>query len=494
MKKLETDVAVVSAGTAGLAAAVAAAERGAKVMAFEKASTTGGTANMGMGPFAVESRLQKIKNVPLTKEDAFRVFMDYTHWRVDARLVSDYINKTADTIEWLEKMGVEFWDVIAYVKGSQFTHHVVKPSVGLPGPMCASTMMKAITERAKGLGVQIHLQTPVRRLIKERNKIVGLIAEDKEGEQIQVSAKAVIIATGGFGDSPELIKKYTGYEWGKDIFSMRVPGMVGEGIKMAWDVGAGQEGLNMELTCGIPTMAPDPTKGEAMVMPDMRIFSSFGHPNLMVNLLGERFMNEEVMGNPTFCGNAVSRQKGRCGFVIFDQGTLEAYEKNGFDWLNVMSAFAKTEGLVGVIKEACQGSQYIFMADSLEELAGKTGINPATLAKSVEEYNKACDTGRDTIFHKNPKYLRALKKPTFFAGRYQPSAYGSLGGIKINYKTEVVTKDQDVIPGLYAAGVDGNSIFADSYIFILPGSTMGFALNSGRIAGENAAEYTKSVG
>jgi fumarate reductase flavoprotein subunit len=107
----------------------------------------------------------------------------------------------------------------------------------------------------------------------------------------------------------------------------------------------------------------------------------------------------------------------------------------------------------------------------------------------VEEYNVACETGRDKIFFKGAQYLRPIKKGPFFAGQYYPSAYGSLGGIKINYKTEVVTDDQDVIPGLYAAGVDATSIYFDSYIFIFPGNTMGFALNSGRIAGRNAADY-----
>ena len=111
------------------------------------------------------------------------------------------------------------------------------------------------------------------------------------------------------------------------------------------------------------------------------------------------------------------------------------------------------------------------------------------LKKTVAEYNEACETGRDYLFHKNPKYLRPLIKPRFYAGRFSLGGYGSLGGIKINWKTEVLTKDQDVIPGLYAAGVDANSIYADSYAFILPGNTLSFALNSGRMAGANAAEY-----
>jgi len=115
------------------------------------------------------------------------------------------------------------------------------------------------------------------------------------------------------------------------------------------------------------------------------------------------------------------------------------------------------------------------------------------LSKTVETYNQTCAKGYDDLFNKAHRYLRPLKTPKFYAGRHFSSAYGTLGGIKINHKTEVLDKDWHVIAGLYAAGTDACTIYGDSYVFILPGNTMGFALNSGRIAGENAAEYAKSL-
>jgi fumarate reductase flavoprotein subunit len=491
LKEIETDIVVVAAGPAGLAAAVTAAERGAKVVVLEKSATTGGTGNMGMGPFAVGSKLQKMKNVSLTKEEAFKIWMDYTHWRVDARLVSDYINKTANTIDWLEEMGVEWYDVIAYVKGSYFTHHLVKPSSGArPGPQAASTMYKLMTERAADLGVKIFLETPAKKLIKENGRITGVIAENKAKEEIEIKAKAVILATGGFGDNPEMIKKYTGYEWGKDIFNHRGPGLAGDGIKMAWEVGAGVEGLNIEMTCGV--MPAEPTPGQANTS-FPTVSGSFSQPNLLVNLLGERFMNEEASGNPTFTGNAVIRQKKHCAWRIFDSAAAKHYEKVGFDWINYMNPASKVKNFEAEFKQTYAGSKNVFAANSLEELAEKSGIDINGLRKTIEEYNKACENGRDDIFHKNPDFLRPIKQAPFYAGRLVPGGYGTLGGIKINYKTEAVTEDHDPIPGLYAAGTDANSIYADSYIFIFPGNTMGFAINSGRIAGENAAGYVKTV-
>jgi fumarate reductase flavoprotein subunit len=436
-----------------------------------------------MGLLAVESRLQRLKQIALTREEAFKIFMDYTHWRVDARLVRAYIDKSADTIDWLEAMGVEFFEPFAYFPGANFTWHIVKPSSGRKETEVAAFMMKIMTDRAKELGVQFLLQTPAKKILKEAGRIVGVIAEDRSGEAIQAKAKAVIIATGGFGNNPETVKKYTGYDMDRDIFPFRVPGLFGEGIRMAWEAGAAATEMNMEIIYGLPEGDPLGALNRA-----------FRQPTLLVNLLGERFMNEGIVGNTTFTGNAIARQKNRCAFNIFDEATKEYFEETGFDSLSVVFPFTKIDDFDAELKQALnQGYEHIFVADSLVELADKTGINPDALQKTVDEYNKACETGRDEIFNKNTRYLRPVKKPKFYAGRLFPSAYGSLGGIKINYKTEVVTKDEDVIPGLFAAGTDANAIYGDSYVFVLPGNTMGFAVNSGRIAGENAAEYVKTI-
>jgi fumarate reductase flavoprotein subunit len=479
MNKLEADVIVIAAGAAGLAASIAAAERGAKVVAFEKASTTGGTGSMGMGPFGVESRLQRLKQMGPTKDEAFKIFMDYAHWQVDARLVRAYIDKAATTIDWLEKMGVEFLEPSAYFPGGWPTWHIVKPG----GEGCAGNMFRIMTERVKEMGVQIRLQTPVKKILKKGEKIVGVIAEDdRSGEPIQATAKAVIIATGGFGDNPEMIKKYTGYEWGRDLYSFRIPGLAGEGIRMAWEVGAAPTEMRMELIYIMP--------GEL----DPELAETFRQPHLLVNLLGERFMNEGIISNSSFTGNAISRQKNRSAFLIFDENIKNQMETVGFDSYHVVFPFTKVGNLDALIKVAFDKNyKDVFVADSLEELANQTGIDPNGLKRTVEEYNRFCDKGFDPIFNKRHEFLRPVRMPKFYAGKLAPGAYGSLGGIKINYKTEVLNRDWKRIPGLYAAGTDACSIYGDTYVFILPGNTMGFALNSGRIAGENAAEYIKSV-
>jgi len=275
----------------------------------------------------------------------------------------------------------------------------------------------------------------------------------------------------------------TGYEFGKDLYSFRIPGLEGDGIRMAWEAGAARTEARMEMLYRLPyamTVGPE-------------LYEACRQPHLMVNLLGERFMNEAIMPNTTFTGNAISLQKDRCGFLIFDENIKRQMETD-FDFLSVVFPFVRIENFSQSIQNVLEkGYQHLFVADSLEELAGKTGIDTDGLKKTVREYNQSCEKGYDDLFNKPHRYLRPVKSPKFYAARHFPSAYGTVGGIKINYKTEVLDKNWGVIPGLYAGGNDACSIYGDSYVFILPGNTMGFALNTGRIAGENAAGYAKSV-
>jgi fumarate reductase flavoprotein subunit len=490
MQRLEANVAVVGGGAAGLAAAVTAAERGASVIVLEKASHAGGSANMGMGLFAVESRLQRLKQISLTREEAFKIHMDYTHWRVDARLVKAFIDKSASTIDWLEKLGVEFNDVECHTPGFNFTWHIVKtPSHGLGKAGGAATMMKLLANRAKELGVQIFLKTPAKKILKSGKQIAGVMAEGKSGEEIQANARAVIIATGGFGDNPNMIKEYTGYEWGHDLFSFRVPGLAGDGIRMAWEVGAAETKMTMMVSGAFPSLLAGPSLRSGHFN---TVSTAFQQPNLVVNLLGERFMNEEIMVRTPFASNAVVRQKNRCAFIIFDEDTKNYYVETGLDFTpNLPAPITKAGNFDAELKQSLdrESDNMFFAASSLEELASKTGINLEALRQTIDEYNKACETGRDELFNKNPRYLRPVKQPKFYAGKFLVGGLGSWGGIKINYKTEVLTKDYDVIPGLYAAGTDANAIYGDTYVFVLPASAMGFAINSGRIAGENAVKY-----
>ena len=375
-------------------------------------------------------------------------------------------------------MGVEFFGAFRYFPESEASWHIVKPESGEMGPRAASSMLRIMTERAKELGAEFLLETPAKKILREDGKITGVIAVDKNGEEIHISCSAVVVATGGFGDNPEMIKQFTPYEYGKNMYNFRIPGVVGDGMKMAWEVGAARTECNMEVAYGCPVGDAYPT-----------VKTTHTQPNLMVNLQGERFVNEEVMSNTTFFSNALATQKNSVGFSIIDDTILNYYVKNGADKVSLVFHIKSFDTYREEMAKAVQtDGKFFFAADSIEELADQMGVDKANLAKTVAEYNESCKS-RDLLFGKDARYLKPLKGPRFYAIAFYPGAYGSLGGIKINYKTEVLDNEWETIPGLYAAGTDANTIFGDSYVFILPGNTMGFALNSGRMAGEHAVEY-----
>ena len=487
MKKIDKDVIVVAAGLSGLAASIAAAERGASVVVFEKSNTTGGAANMGMGPLGIGSSIQKQHMVSLTPGEAFRKHMYFTHYKVDARMVRDYYFKSGDTIDWLMEMGVEFAGVQRAFSADEatrpysdgeFTWHVVKPEGGgMPGPRSASAMTKKMTERAVELGVEFMFETPVYKIIMEDGKAAGVMAKNINGEETEARAKAVIIATGGFGENPEMIKELTGYEFGKTIFNFAIPGMRGDGLKMAWEAGAGKTKPSMELMYQLPDN-----------MNHFILDGAFRQPCLWVNRNGQRFMPEDQIGNTTFTGNAITSQPGMVAYSIFDSRLLKKYKKKGPD----MISHVHPHDLYDHFDEQWErdleaGYEPIAQADTIEELAEKAGIDVAGLVAQVEHYNEMCEAGHDEIFEKNRNYMQPIEKGPFYCCRQNVGAYGSVGGILINHKTEVMDQDSIVIQGLYAVGTDACNIYGESYPFILSGNTMGFCLNSGRIAGENAA-------
>lgn len=480
MKTMEADVIVVAAGPAGLAAAITAGENGLKTLIFEKANTTGGAANMGMGPLGIDTKIQKRSFYEISKEKAYDIHMRYTHYRVDADLVQTYFGKSADTIEWLEDMGVEFAGAFKYFSDSEATWHIVKPENGVIGPRAAGPMVKIMTDKAIELGAKLFLETPVKKLIVEDGKAAGVIAVDKDGEEIEARAKAIVVATGGFGINGDMIKEEFGLNLWKDFFPFMVPGTNGEGLRMMWEAGAEKYGANIEAIYQIKDN-----------MNWFLIDAVMRQPNLLINQNGDRFMNEDQMGNTTFTGNAIRLQPGNYAYCIMDSGILKHYKKNGPDIFDIVHPEQAFFGFEEEAKRAVEdGYEGYYEAGSIEELAEKLGIDADKLEETIEEYNDMCDENNDTKFAKNPKFLHPVTgKGKYMAAKFYLAAYGTIGGVRVNKYCEVYDKDGKVIPGLYSAGSDANTIYGDSYNFTLPGNTMGFAVNSGRMAGEAIADY-----
>lgn len=487
MEKLKTDVVVMGSGGAGLGAAISAKEGGAEVTLFEKRKAVGGISVTGMGIFAVESRLQKEKNVPFTKDDAFKLFMDHTHWKADARLVRTYINKTADTIDWLENMGVEFelLDQYTFPGCINQTGHLIKsPAVGTQ-PTATAHLIKTMRERAEQIGVVIRNETAVQKIEKKGSGYL-VTAVHKDGNTSQAETKTVVIAAGGYSDNKEMLKNHGGYELGKDMFVNHGLPLTGEGIRMAWDLGAVHDNMCPQTTSFMP--------GGWTISDAMGLFVLIGWslPYLWVNQQGERFL-DEGRGNAHYICNAIGRQKDKCCYTIIDRDTADQIEKYGPDVAPYINR--KVDNLDEMIQKVMDKcAENMYRADSLEELARQMGVDPDALLKTVDEYNKCCKNNYDALFTKNSRYLRPVQRPKFYAFKRRLGAYGTVGGIKINERAEAMDKDNEAIAGLFAAGdcANGTHTYDYSLVYILWGSTLSFAINSGRLAGENAATYVKN--
>ncbi len=474
---LNADVVVIGAGGSGLAAAVTAAEAGARVIVFEKQPYTGGSSNFFEGVFAVESAMQRERYIGITRDEAFQKIMDFNHWRANPRLVRAFVDESAKTVEWLQKEGVEFTGpTINYPDGPR-VYHVIKGY--------GKALIKALTARAQEKGVDIRLSTPAVKLVKENGRIVGVIAE-KGGKPVEARAKAVIIATGGYGNNKEWIKKYGGFDLGVNLLPVATVGKVGDGIRMAWEAGAAEEGMGVMEVFRLCPFGPGIQMGGHLEV-------SGWQPELWVNQNGERFCDEGTAFLDSYNGNASARQKGGISYTVFDDSIKHYMMEKGVD-RNIGGNNPPGTRLVNFDKEIKtaieKGNPNVFMAGSIEELAKKTGMNAANLKATIAEYNRFCANGHDELFAKNPKYLRPLKGPKYYALRAITASMGTLGGIKVNEKMEAVDKDENPVPGLYAVGFDAGGLYGDSYSFKdASGTTAGFAVNSGRIAGRNAVKY-----
>jgi fumarate reductase flavoprotein subunit len=208
---------------------------------------------------------------------------------------------------------------------------------------------------------------------------------------------------------------------------------------------------------------------------------------------GRRFCDEGIAFYDTSIGNANSRYKEGYTFSIFDDSIIKRIHERGIDRNIASENFPGArpvdfEKELKIVLEKNTGD--VFVADSVEELAEKIGMEPAVLKATVEEYNSFCAKGHDDLFAKDRKYLWPLTGPKYYAVKARTLFLGTKGGIKVNEKLEVVDKKGKIIPGLYAGGYDAGGMYGDSYcINIASGTSSAFAINSGRLSGKNALKY-----
>src|SRR4030042_750692 len=274
----EIDVVVIGSGVSGLAAAVTAAAGGAKVIVFEKERSLGGTSHFFDGLFAVESNMQRDRYITYSRDQAFKNMMEYSHWRANPRLVRAFVDESGSTISWLQEKGVEFIDATINMPDAPRTYHVVKGQ--------GAAVVKALATSAKELGVDLKLATPVKKILKKGDRITGVVVEEDGGE-IQIASKVVVIASGGYANNKEWIKKKPGLDLEVNVIPVGNVDKMGDGIRMAWEVGAAEEGMGLLELFRVGPIGPDhPMKNQ--------VEFAAGQPDLWLNSRGDRFCDAGI--------------------------------------------------------------------------------------------------------------------------------------------------------------------------------------------------------
>jgi fumarate reductase flavoprotein subunit len=470
-ESIETDVAIVGGGGTGLAAAVAATEMGVKVIVLEKRRAFGGNTARAGGIFAAESHLQRRMRLDVRKDACFKEAMYYAHNRINPRVIRAFIDKSGDTIKWLEGMGLKIHDLAPYFPGQDMvTWHC--PKAG------GRSIVNVLYKRCRTLGIPLVSQARATKLILDQNGNLGGVLVKRQGKQLRVIAKSVILGCGGFAGNKPMLKKYSP-TYSDNINRIGLPHM-GEGILMAMEIGAGTDNLGSLHMTG-PSF------------PSNRVLSGLTlEPNtIWVNKKGQRFTDEGTGVKSFEAVNAQMRQPDMISFTLFDSGIKQYLADNGFtkgmgslykahkvkaaSWLKALESEAKT----GTLK----------ISGSWDEIARWIGVDPKVLTATIEEYNKVCDSGYDPIFGKDRVYLKPLRMPPYYAMKSCPGMLTTMGGLKINERMEVIDTGHVPISGLFAGGADTGGWEPETYNINLAGSTCGFAVNSGRMAGENAAKF-----
>ena len=486
---LECDVVIVGAGGSGIAAAMAAHQAGAKVIIVEKSANIGGSSVMSMGMGAVGSSMQKATEMgQFTVSQWMNDWLDQQNYMVSAPMIYKFLTESGKTVDWLAENGVEM-NYTGHEQGA-LEGNVIASYHVWSGEGLASGLQKNL-ERIEANGGVIYKETAGKSIIMENGEARGVVAEQADGTILQIHAKAVVIATGGYGANPEMMEEVLGFK----ANGINSGTQTGDGIRMGIEAGAATEGMDNVEFHGVAV--PFDLKALNMAGDHDYVGLLVQEPSgVWVNVDGYRFANEDICYDTAYLGNTASRQ-GDHFYCIINQKIVDAWENDGqasvgrvtantgFGPLPVEEAWTGlTEQLENNIPNGA-----VIKADTLEELAEKAGINADHLADTFAAYNASCQAGEDAYLGKAAEFLTAMEEGPYYAIVGRASELCTLGGLKISTDMEVMSTENKAIPGLYAAGVDcSGSMFNRVYVSY-EGVTMGWTMTSGRLAGENAASY-----
>lgn len=442
------DVVVVGSGGAGFSAAISATDSGAKVILIEKEPVIGGNAKLAAGGMnAAWTDQQKAKKITDSPELMFEDTMKGGQNINDPALVKVLSSHSKDSVDWMTAMGADLTDV--GMMGGASVNRAHRPTGGAG---VGAHVVQVLYDNAVKRNIDLRMNTRGIEVLKDdKGTVKGILVKGMYKGYYWVKADAVILATGGFAKNNERVAKLDPSL--KGFISTNQPGAVGDGLDVAENAGGALK--DMQYIQAHPTLS---VKGGVMVTEAVR-----GNGAILVNREGKRFVNEITTRDKASA--AILAQTGKSAYLIFDDSVRKS-----------LSKIDKYIGL-GVAPTA----------DSLVKLGKMEGIDGKALTETVARYNSLVSSGKDTDFER-PNLPRALNEGNYYAIEVTPGVHHTMGGVMIDTKAEVMNAKKQVIPGLYGAGEVTGGVHGANR---LGGNAISDIITFGRLAGEEAAKYSK---
>ena len=444
---LTADIVVIGAGGAGMAAAVEASEAGKSVIIVEKMPIVGGNTNRATGGInAAETKVQEAAGIVDTKETFYKDTLTGGKGKNDPILLQTMVDNAPGAVEWLNEMGAGLTRVT--LSGGATNPRIHTPEDGSPvGPV----VVRVLSDKLKELKVDIMMETTAKKIITKDGAVTGIEATDVNGNSFTINAKAVIVTTGGFGANSTMVEEYR-----PDLVGFSTTnhsGATGDGISMSLEVGAGLTDIGEIQTH--PTT--DPESGY-MFTEGLR-----GDGAILVNSNGERF-TDELLTRDVVSANILKQEGGIAYLITNEEMRLE------------------NASLAGYVKKG-----YAIEGKTVEELAKALEIDATALMNTLNTYGEAVKSGVDQAFNRE-HLTQTLENGPYYALKVTPGIHHTMGGLKIDNQTHVLTEEGTIISGLYAAGEVTGGVHGGNRI---GGNAVTDIIVFGRIAGQMASGEMK---
>lgn len=466
MDERDVDVVVIGSGAAGLTAALAAREAGAaRVLVAEAEPIVGGSSRLSGGlMMGAGTRYQRAAGIDDSPDALFHDYFLLNRWNVDAAPVRAMIDGAGPAIEWLGDLGVEYYPDLVY-GGDEPVPRVHVPIGRGQG------VVDALHRACRDAEVDIALGRRVDRLLVDpatggvRGVAVG-------GDEI--TAHAVIVATGGFGNAPDLLQRH-------------FPSAAGTG--WAWYIGAdGARGDALALAEQVDAQVVGRDRGLRLLHAAFdRIYEAY-LPGwvVLVNTDGHRFADETA---PYGIMDHLIRAQGNRAFAIFDRATLDAATAAGVArYKQTIPGSTKRQSPhfnADVIDQMVREGK-VAVADTVEALAEQIGVPASHLRGTVDRYNRSVAAGADADHGKGAKFLEPIAVAPFHAVELRPATVCFTAfGLRIDGEARVRGNDGWAIPGLFAAGECTGGVVGEQYVG--SGNSYANCVAVGRVAGTTAA-------